>query len=305
MGLPVTPLSSVISSQSQVDTVRDAVAHLDLPSPACDDISLITPSIEHTIAPGSDLEPSWIAPTAKPVLAAPEPVEVAFDQVATPAQEYAPSAPLDVIVGAAIDPAPAHEPSLPAPAIPRAGRGLRLPSFDLLGIANPRPDRIKDWTVPSASPSSLGCDDVGAAIAPGGLFSGVPYSGADSSESESAEDDSPRAHSKVALHQFVTTLTPPAEGGGPVWESIATIGTGLIDSPSITESGSAARTPSGEASSQTSAATTATATQSSLAAPRIQVQRTDSDTQRSAWLDEATDITSTYKSRHLRSLFTS
>lgn len=99
-------------------------------------------------------------------------------------------------------------------------------------------------------------------------------------------DTASRAHAKVALQQFVTTLTPPTEQGGPMWESFATRGAGPIDTPT-TDTGSAARTPN---TAEPALSTTAVEPPS-LGAPRIQVQRTDSDSQRSSWLDEATEAT--------------
>lgn len=62
-----------------------------------------------------------------------------ISEIPTPLQETLPDFGMSSLVGSVV---PLNPAALPTPPIAKASRNLRLPSFDLLGIAAPHPDRI-------------------------------------------------------------------------------------------------------------------------------------------------------------------
>ena len=208
---------------------------------------------------------------------------------------------LDALVGATIDPAPLHEPTISRTS-PNATRdlrtpsGLKLPSFDLLGISSRHPDQFRDGltTSPCFSDVGGGQDPYAASM---GDFDDSDHdddspSGAHDSANPSS-DASPKARVKIGLQQFVTTLTPPDEGSDLAWTSIPTVNTGSMHSPA-TDADTSSQPQADVSGSQSSSQPTV---KPSATQPRIQISRTDSDTQRSSWLDEACDVMSRFPCR--------
>ena len=298
MGLPAvapafcdTPLDTPLEQSRQSSLAGLAIS---LPPPASEDIVLTTPSVEWSTEDTLHSAPTLNLPS--PLAISNEPRLVNLKHVVTPSIEVVPDLPLDTIVGAAIDPAPSHKLALPTPQpLLRTNRDLRLPSFDLLGIANPRPDLFRGPVSPliAITPLAGGIGQEADGLEEADLPEGYD------SETENVEDAPcdllPRAaHARVYLQQCVTTLTPPAESGDQVWQSLVTLSTGAMDSPATDPGDSRASTgesaPTG--SSTQAAAGPSSSSPAGLSAPRIQIQRSDSDVQRSSWLDEASEAMS-------------
>lgn len=219
-------------------SARPSAADLGFPSPASDDISLLSPGLDRALSASRTPAVAWshrlANQTGSASLVPTEPEEVKLQRIQTPGSVYqpAPSLGLDSIVGASIDPVP-KDASFPVTSTTatKAGPGLRLPSFDLLGIANPRPDcseiKLDDPFVEPARQGLLFPEDT---FSP----SGSNLGGAGSETQDNPFCDSPRARARVInspLHQYVTTLTPPDDSGRLVWESFAKLSTGAMDSP--------------------------------------------------------------------------
>ena len=140
---------------------------------------------------------------------------------------------MNLIVGGAL--APIAE-TFPQRLVVKAGPGLRLPSFDAMGIASPHPDNM----------SLPGSDNAAAGLARERILGLTLRSRSDPGRVEctalltpdagSASDlqqlPSPRSSANpqpTPLHQYVHTLTPPAETGEPNWRPSTM--TAVMDSP--------------------------------------------------------------------------
>lgn len=141
---------------------------------------------------------------------------------------------MNIIVGGALAPVRSSPPPRPPP---RTGPGLRLPSFQALGIAAPHPDRfgvvsIND-TAPGAARESTQQESAR-----------TPYPAFDILQAfESIRigtplvevtDPSPLKSGRAVqspVHHYVHTLTPPSDGGGIEWNFPPTVQTAAMDSP--------------------------------------------------------------------------
>lgn len=275
---------------------------LGFPSPASDELLLDTPSIGTGLGIQCGLDPllSWSDSASQGVLSAPEPGPVKGLDSTTPLRETAPDMSLDALVGVTIDPAPLHNPEIsstnPHPVREiRTPVGLKLPSFNLLGISSRNSDPLMRGPHAVVSPSIVGGgQNDGLSLHTSSQYLDAGHNDpmdldAHDSANQSS-DGSPRARVKVGLGQFVDTLTPPAEESNPAWTSHPTFDVGAMCSLSTNPDGSSTATAAvaGAQSSSQQASTTAS-TQ-----PRIQISRSDSDTQRSSWLEKACDVMSEY-----------
>lgn len=124
--------------------------------------------------------------------------------------------------------------SLPSPTVLRTAHNLRLPSFDVLGIAAPHPDRISLQTDQSFSPLGAGPlskpeDPLHALSPPLGLF-----------EHHGSEIHAPAITPKAAragLGHLVSTHTPPLEPGTISWGSFVNLRTAGLGSPPSSDPG--------------------------------------------------------------------
>jgi len=295
MGPPLTsqPLFS------NVEEPQPSIASLlGFPSPASDEPLLNTPSIGTGLGIQGGLDPllSWSDSASQGILSAPEPGPVKLAQITTPFQETAPDLSLDGLLGATIDPAPLQDSNIsstqlhPVPDL-RTPLGLKLPSFDLLGISKLSLDRNTQASHAIMSPSLVGGGQdftlsLPASIETSNVDHDDPMNLDAHDSAHQSSDGSPRARVKVGLGQFVDTLTPPAEGSDSPWTSNPTFEGGAVYSMSTdAESSSTAPPTVSVTQSSSQQASTTTSTQ-----PRIQIQRSDSDTQRSSWLDKACDV---------------
>lgn len=292
MGRPLT--SQSLSSNGE-GSQPPMASLLGFPSPASDELLVNTPSIGTGLGIQGGLDPllSWSDSASRGGLTAPLPGPVKELPITTPCQETAPDLSLDALVGATIDPAPLHTPSIsstnPQPVRDlRTPIGLKLPSFDLLGISSLKPDHLMHGPNAVLSPPIVGGgQDYSLSLAFGDEHSDPMDLDAHDSVTQSS-DGSPKARVKVGLGQFIDTLTPPAEDSNSAWTSDPTFEVGASHSLSTEANNpSTARQTASGAQSSSQQASTTSATQ-----PRIQIQRSDSDTQRSAWLDTACDVMS-------------
>lgn len=124
--------------------------------------------------------------------------------------------------------------SLPSPTLIRIAPNFRLPSFDVLGIAAPHPDRIPLHPQPSFS--SLGAGPLSKPEDP--LHALSPPLEFRCSADKPAEHPvaSPRATKKQLEHQ-VPTFTPPSEPGTFSWGSLVKVKTAGAGSPPSSEPG--------------------------------------------------------------------
>ncbi|CAO2650041.1 Nn.00g013330.m01.CDS01 [Neocucurbitaria sp. VM-36] len=129
---------------------------------------------------------------------------------------------------------PSTNVSLPTPTVVKTAHNLRLPSFDVLGIAAPHPDHISFRPQYSFSPLGAGPlskpDDPLHALSPPLDF---PY------QADGA-NDTPAASPKLARAQvghIVPTWTPPQEPGTIVWGSFVNVRTAGLGSPPSSDPG--------------------------------------------------------------------
>ena len=152
----------------------------------------------------------------------------------TPSQETQPVFP---IAGFAGDGLLTTDAPLSTPPILRAGRNLRLPSFDLLGIRAPHPDRIvssadNPFSSLGAGPLSKPEDplhDLSPALSRPHRLGGV--GDPPTSPLEELKVDQNR------FHHFIPNFTPPAEPGTINWSTFANVTTAAMDSPAKSDPG--------------------------------------------------------------------
>lgn len=261
-----------------------ARAHLDLPSPASEDISLVTPGLGQ---PCSSIDSvfalqQWRTADALPevaTLTAAEPGTVQLPQVLTPAQESAPVLSLDAVVGAAVNPVPSS--NLPLrPITLRAAHGLRLPSFESLGIANRRPEILRDTTQYNASIAEDDSEDVSS-----GADAVDTLAGHDRQVSQSIflPTSTSQAPTRKSLHPFLGPLTPPEDQVSLQWDSVAK------DSDLGSESANTGSLPPQRPGAQAS-----NAHGGSSSAPAIRLERSASDRAKGYWLDQTAGIMSMF-----------
>lgn len=124
--------------------------------------------------------------------------------------------------------------SLPSPALARTVPNFRLPSFNVLGIAAPHPDRIPLHSTYSFS--SLGAGPLSKPEDP--LHALSPQLELDCQADKPIEPPaaSPKATRKQLEHQ-IPTFTPPTEPGTFNWGSLVRVRTAGAGSPPSSEPG--------------------------------------------------------------------
>ena len=179
---------------------------------------------------------------------------------------------MNVIVGGTLQPIPDQQ--NPQRLVAKAGPGLRLPSFEAMGIASPRPDYF-----PPVADGAV----AGAARDRALSFGSRSHSHPGRVEMPSFPTpdigDAPgpdRTQSPRPCLQYVATLTPPAETGDPSWRP--SIMTAVMDSPNI-ESQSALPPSQDEPSNQSISAASDAMQNVTISAPATTGER--------AWLEGA------------------
>lgn len=264
------------------------------PSPASVSDSLNSPTLQHDLQsdqPNPEhlstrdghLEAVSILPT--------EPGEIMISSIVTPPASERPEPDMNFIVGGALAPVHSTPPSWPTP---RSRPGLQLPSFELLGIAAPHPDRFGglDGALANISGESM----QHTLTSEYGDF-GVLSAFADVTPGTSAQDvlsnpaiEKPRGCAiQSPVRHYVDTITPPAEIGYPHWHSMATV-TSAMDSPS---------TDPGNVAPSTNNVPIAAGAAISGLEPRRSTNHAEADDSRS-WIDGAIDVLGQSSLRTLR-----
>ncbi|TKX21866.1 hypothetical protein C1H76_5961 [Elsinoe australis] len=265
------------------NAVRDA-SHVHSAAVFSNDDTLMTPGLDQQL---TDLTPLSDIDARDPIAAvrAPLPGYATQPTVATPGEQFVPQPSLDTIVGANLLPQtpPASNVDL------KAGPGLRLPSFQKLGIANPHPD----------SPGPDTCVVVGSTIPRQRLSDPVPPSMASSlggmrletlsdcsnpltrALSLDAEGDLPLPIQRRP--QLIETLTPPEDKSAVLWNSLSNPEQPYTNPSSFAEGRSQPAVPTLSDRAESSRQPL----QSTAAPPRIELQRTQSDYNRMPFVDDA------------------
>lgn len=161
------------------------------------------------------------------------PAIVNVKSVVTPPADEMPEPDMNLVVGGALAPVRSSPPPHPPPRRPRPN--LRLPSFELLGIAAPNPDRFGLDGSPAYYTREAGDEQTNALYA-GSSFS-LTLPGAKRGRTPPIQ--LPDVGSKQPggraiqspLRSHIHTLTPPAENGDTDWNPILTVSSAM-DSPS-------------------------------------------------------------------------
>lgn len=124
--------------------------------------------------------------------------------------------------------------SLPSPALARTAPDFRLPSFDVLGIAAPHPDRMPLHSTYSFS--SLGAGPLSKPEDPLHALSPPLEFRRQAAKPANRSAASPRATRKQLEHQ-IPTFTPPSEPGTFNWGSLVKVRTAGTGSPPSSEPG--------------------------------------------------------------------
>lgn len=152
---------------------------------------------------------------------------------------------MNIVVGGALAPVPM---TAPKPSLPKVDPGLRLPSFEALGIAAPHPDRFGQQNLDGAfQDTALRVnmkEPLGHSPEDGDLVNAFATLGGGSSSNVNAAADLavPKVGGRATntpVHHYVATLTPPAEGGQMNWNTMPTVSSAPMDSPA-TDPGAAA-----------------------------------------------------------------
>jgi hypothetical protein len=172
-------------------------------------------------------EPSLVDPTLPQPFPLPSPSP---QDLPSPLQERRPD--LGFSFAGNVLPSPA--PSLPTPPIVKNAHNLRLPSFDLLGIASPHPDRIPLQSISSFSP--LGAGPLSKPEDPLHVLSpplGRLHKLDGAVEPFTTTPQSARAH----VEHLVPVITPPAEPGTLHWGSFVNVRPAGLGSPPSSDPG--------------------------------------------------------------------
>ncbi|KAF2227566.1 hypothetical protein BDZ85DRAFT_277456 [Elsinoe ampelina] len=245
------------------------------------------------MSPGLDATLSDLTPLSEdspdPIAAAvraPLPGHATLPAVLTPGQDLLPQPSLDAIVGADIVPATLTDSNLSV----KGGPGLRLPSFQELGIANPRPDNLAgDTCLGAANPSVRQrlSDPVTSNMAASlrsmrlDSFSSIdnlgPLARTLSIDGEGELPPPVRRQS-----QLIETLTPPEDKSAILWNSLSQADEQYIATSRPTR-GQSDPVPPSPANPSIIPREIPRVT----IAPRIELHRTTSDYQRMPFVDRA------------------
>ena len=271
---------------SKADAQNNALLPLALrafPSPALSDGSLDSPTLQRTLASATTPAP-WTPYSAFPEASAIMPAEPGASRetlIMTPQSERPGSSlasDMNLIVGGALAP---MSDAIPQRPLAKAGPGLRLPSFEAMGIASPHPDNIG---LPGADNAAAGLAReriLGLTLRsrsdPGRVEGTTLLTPDVGSTSDLQQLPSPKTSSHpqpTPLHQYVHTLTPPAETGEPSWRP--SIMTAVVDSPNAEPGLPVGEAGAGDQSVQAASGAMQNVT---ISAPAITGER--------SWLEEA------------------
>jgi hypothetical protein len=267
------------SSKADARNVDLPLALRAFPSPALSDGLLDSPTLQRTLASFNAPTP-WTPYSAFPEASAIMPSEPGASQEALvmtpPAEQISASMPsltgdMNLIVGGAL--APISDVA-PQRLVAKAGPGLRLPSFEAMGIASPHSDSICLPGIDNAAASLARERNLGLALRsrsdPGRVESHALLTPDIGGAPDLKQVQSPQP----PLQQFLHTLTPPAETGEPHWRP--SIMTAVMDSPDTEPEMPTDQTEAGDESIQAASGAMQSVT---ISTPAITGER--------SWLEEA------------------
>jgi hypothetical protein len=123
--------------------------------------------------------------------------------------------------------------SLPTPPIVKGAHNLRLPSFDMLGIASPHPDRIALRTNNSFS---LGAGPLSKPEDPLHVLS-PPLAQREHCAAQAKHPTTSPEATRARLTHLVPTVTPPTEPGVFNWGTFVNVKTAGLGSPPSSDPG--------------------------------------------------------------------
>jgi hypothetical protein len=274
------------SSKADARNVDLPLALRAFPSPALSDGLLDSPTLQRTLASVTTPTP-WTPYSAFPEASAIMPSEPGAVREALimtpPAEQISASMPnltddMNLIVGGAL--APISDVA-PQRLVAKAGPGLRLPSFEAMGIASPHSDSICLPGIDNAAATLARERNLGLALRSHSDPGRVEGHGLLTPDIGSAPDlkqvQSPQSSShlqQAPLNQFLHTLTPPAETGEPHWRP--SIMTAVMDSPDTEPEMPTGQTEAGDEAIQAASGAMQSVT---ISAPAITGER--------SWLEEA------------------
>jgi len=223
-----------------------AAADLEFPSPTTDILSVggvFTPDADPTTSHPTSLA----SPTISDAIPRPPAPVSSMSETPTPLLEIVPELGLSGLVAGSVI-LPNSSSALPSSQIPKAARNLRLPSFDLLGIAAPHPDRIapinhQPTPFVGAGPLSQPEDPLHLLKSPfaeetpvSRSLTGAPQTGQNSPALQSRANSIPSISSDQVLpshknvQQYILTTTPPDDNGNIDWTTSSDIKTATLGS---------------------------------------------------------------------------
>jgi hypothetical protein len=206
----------------------------------------------------------------------PQPQPLPLPIAETPITFYEDQSHFDLFFADALPPANI---SLPTSTVVRTAHNLRLPSFDVLGIAAPHPDRIPLRSSHSFSSSALGVGPLSKPEDPLHALSPPLDRHPQADAAAKLVTTSPKA-ARAQVEHVLATFTPPSEQGTFNWGAIVTAIPAALGSP-----------PSSDPGVSPSLNLTATATAPGQAPIIVPLTVEPSNAVRMAtWVDEAKDI---------------
>jgi len=210
------------------------------PSPASITTSLETPTLAGPPGGTNSLwTPRSLLPDGANILPSEPSAATADAPLMEPPSDASCYTDMDTIVGGALAPVHTSAPQRPQS---KPGPGLRLPSFEELGIASPHPDRFgQQCSIDGATEGPVSLPNVNGSFARG-LFE-MEATGNGEAVQAGLDLIGGRAIQSPVQH-FISTLTPPAELGDMDWSSIAAVTNKPMESPA-TDSGNTMSSGSG------------------------------------------------------------
>ncbi|KAF1917669.1 hypothetical protein BDU57DRAFT_546889 [Ampelomyces quisqualis] len=206
----------------------------------------------------------------------PEPQALPLPAAETPLQIHEDRPQFDLNFADAL---PLTDVSLPTPTAVKTAYSLRLPSFEVLGIAAPHPDRSSSQQSHLFSPPALGAGPLSKPEDPLHALSPALDHHLQADTATNALTSNPRA-ARPQVERIIPTFTPPSEPGTFHWGPLVSVNPARSGSP-----------PSSDPGASPNLSMTAHATAPGQAPIIVPMTSQVSDTARMmAWVDEAKDI---------------
>ncbi|KAH3909773.1 hypothetical protein HBH56_152080 [Parastagonospora nodorum] len=163
----------------------------------------------------------------------PQPQPLPLPCAQTPFQIHEDRQQFDLVFADAL---PSTNISLPSPTVIKTAHNLRLPSFDVLGIAAPHPDRIPYQFSHSFSPTALGAGPLSKPEDPLHALSPPLEHPPQADTAAESLVSSPKA-ARAQVDRIISTFTPPSEPGTFHWGPLLTVRPAEIGSPPSSDPG--------------------------------------------------------------------